>query len=317
MGAVLGTGQHCYEVDEQWMRLPAGWCLGDVGGIGVDSQDRVYVFHRGEHPMLIFSPDGELVDAWGDDLFPHAHGIHIGPDDTLYLTDDGDHTVRRCTPDGEVMLCIGVPGDPSGDLSGEPFNRCTHTALSPTGDIYVADGYNNARVHKYSPRGDLLFSWGEPGTRPGQFNIPHNIVCDAGGRVYVADRENHRVQVFDGEGQYVDQWNNLHRPCALALDRHGRFYVGEVGPELSVNRRFPNLGEKITVTDADGALLAELGDGRPGTRSDQFLAPHAIAVNSQGDLFVGEVAGKAWPLLFPNTEAPPDLRTFRRLVRVD
>src|SRR5204863_269186 len=100
---------------------------------------------------------------------------------------------------------------------GEPFHRCTHTALSPKGEIYVSDGYGNARVHKYSPAGKLLFSWGEPGTDPGQFNIVHNICTDADGWVYVADRENHRVQVFDGNGKYQAQWNNLHRPCGICM----------------------------------------------------------------------------------------------------
>ena len=117
-------------------------------------------------------------------------------------------------------------------MSGEPFHRCTHTALSPKGEIYVSDGYGNARVHKYSPDGKLLMSWGEPGTDPGEFNIVHNICTDADGWVYVADRENHRVQVFDGNGKYETQWNNLHRPCGLYMDytRHPVCYIGELGP---------------------------------------------------------------------------------------
>ena len=189
--------------------------LKDVAAVAVDSKDRVYVFNRGEHPMMVFDREGNFLASWGEGLFHRAHGLHIDADDTLYCTDDGDHTVRRCTTDGKVLLTIGVPGKPAPFMSGEPFHRCTHTALSPKGDIYVSDGYGNARVHKFSPDGKLLMSWGESGTEPGQFNIAHNIATDADGWVYVADRENHRVQVFDGNGKYETQWNNLHRPCGL------------------------------------------------------------------------------------------------------
>ena len=137
-----------------------------------------------------------------------------------------------------------MPGEPKPYMSGEPFHRCTHTALSPKGEIYVSDGYGNAKVHKYSPDGKLLMSWGEPGTGEGEFNIVHNICTDADGWVYVADRENHRVQVFDGNGKYETQWNNLHRPCGLYMDytRHPVAYIGELGPVQPVNRNSPNLG---------------------------------------------------------------------------
>ena len=201
MAVILGTGAHRYEVIDNWAKLPPGREFNaDVAAVGVDSQDRVYAFNRGAHPMCVFDRDGNFLRSWGEGVFRRAHGVHVAPDDTLWLTDDGDHTVRHCTLDGKVLLTLGVPGVPKPYMSGEPFHRCTHTALSPQGDLYVSDGYGNSRVHKYSPDGTLLRSWGEPGTDPGQFNIAHNICCDAEGWVYVADRENHRVQVFDGNG---------------------------------------------------------------------------------------------------------------------
>jgi DNA-binding beta-propeller fold protein YncE len=212
---VVGYGGYKYRVQADWAKLPEGWSFKDVAAVAVDSQDRVYVFNRGEHPMIVFDRDGNLLNSWGENLFHRAHGLHVGPDQTLYCTDDGDHTVRKCTLGGKVLLEIGIPGRPSAFMSGEPFNRCTHTALSPDLDIYVSDGYANARVHKFAPNGKLLFSWGECGADPGQFNIPHNIVADPDGWVYVADRENHRVQIFDGNGRFETQWNNLHRPCGL------------------------------------------------------------------------------------------------------
>ena len=211
MSVILGSGEHRYRVIENWAQLPPGWNFKDVGGVGVDSKDRVYVFNRGEHPMIVFDRDGKFLRSWGEGLFKRAHGILIDREDNLYLTDDGDHTMRKCTIDGKVLFTIGIPDKPAPYMSGEPFHRCTHTALSPKGELYISDGYGNARVHKYSPDGKLMFSWGEPGTDPGQFNIVHNIVTDAEGWVYVADRENHRVQVFDGNGKYEMQWNNVPR----------------------------------------------------------------------------------------------------------
>ena len=142
----------------------------------------------------------------------------MAPDNTVWLTDDGDHTVRQCTLEGKVLLTLGVSGKPSPYMSGLPFHRCTHTAMAPNGDIYVSDGYGNSRVHGVlHPNGKLLLSWGGPGSDPGELDITHNITCDADGWVYVADRENHRVQVFDGNGKYETQWNNLHRPCGLFM----------------------------------------------------------------------------------------------------
>src|SRR5688572_12780710 len=211
----VGEGEWTYEVVENWAKLPPGWSFKEIGGIGCDGKDNVYVFNRGEHPMIVFDRDGNFLKSWGEGRFPRAHGVHMGPDDTIWLTDDADHTVRQCTLDGKVLLELGIPGRPTPYMSGLPFHRCTHTALSPKGEIYVADGYGNSSVHKFSADGKLMKSWGGPGTDPGEFNIVHNITCDGDGYVYVADRENHRVQVFDGEGRYQTQWNNLHRPCAL------------------------------------------------------------------------------------------------------
>lgn len=318
MHTILGSGEFRYRVVEDWARLPDGWSMPDVAAVAIDSKDRVYLFNRGEHPMIVLDRDGNFLRSWGEGVFSRAHGLHIGPDETLYCTDDGDHTVRKCTLEGKVLLQIGIPGKPSAYMSGEPFHRCTHTALSPRGDIYISDGYGNARVHKFSPDGKLLLSWGEPGTDPGQFNLPHNIGCDADGWVYVADRENHRVQVFDGDGKYEAQWNNMHRPCALYVEAQRRplCYIGELGPGLAVNRDVPNLGPRISIVTHEGKLLARLGTPVAGLRADQFIAPHGLAIDSRGDLYVGEVSYTAWPQLYPELERPRPLRSIRKLVRV-
>src|SRR5579884_578341 len=262
MAITVGGGDYTYRIVENWAKLPDGWSFKEVAAVGVDRNDNVYCFTRGEHPVIVFDRDGNFLRSWGEGLYPRAHGVHMGPDDSIYLADDGGHFVRKCSLDGKVLLEIGVPGKPAPYMSGEPFHRCTHTALSPQGEIYVSDGYGNARVHKYAPDGRLLLSWGEPGTDPGQFNIPHNICCDKDGWVYVADRENHRVQVFDGRGKYETQWNNMHRPSGLYMEGgdRPRFYVGEIGGGMGVNYDHPNIGPRISIYTEKGELLARLGN---------------------------------------------------------
>lgn len=321
MSVILGEGKHRYRVVENWAKLPDGWEFRDVAAVAVDSKDRVYVFNRGEHPMMVFDRDGNFLRSWGEGVFSRAHGIDIDEDDVLYCTDDGDHTVRKVTTDGKVLMTIGVPGKPAPFLSGKPFNRCTHTALSPKGEIYVSDGYGNSVVHKYSPNGKHLMCWGTTGTDPGQFNIVHNIVTDADGWVYVADRENHRVQVFDGNGEYETQWNNLHRPCALCCcggPKNPTFVIGELGPAMPVNRKVPNLGPRLSIVDAKGKRIARLGgeDG-PGLASGKFLAPHGIALDSRGDMYVGEVGVTDWKTSFPDTEMPATVRLTRCLQKLE
>ncbi len=319
MTTTLGSGKFKYQVIENWAKLPDGWTLQDVAAVAVDRKDQVYIFNRGEHPMMVFDRDGKFLRSWGEGVFNRAHGLHIGPDESLYCTDDGDHSVRKCTLDGKVLLQIGIPGKPAPYMSGEPFHRCTHTALSPRGDIYVSDGYGNSRIHKYSPDGKPLKSWGESGTGPGEFNIPHNLCCDPDGWIYVADRENHRVQVFDGEGNYETEWHNLHRPCGMYMEpkRNPLCYIGEIGPTMPVNREVPNLGPRISIVDHEGKLLSRFGAAHAGyDRPDQFVAPHGMAVDSRGDIYVGEVSYTAWPQIYPGKDIPNGLRTLRKLVRV-
>ncbi len=314
----LGDGDWTYEPVEGWAKLPPGWSFKEIGAVGVDRDDRVYVFNRGAHPMIVFDRDGNFIKSWGEGIFNRAHGLHMGPDDTVWLTDDGDHTVRQCTLDGKVLLEIGIPGKPAPYMSNLPFHRCTHTALSPNGDLFVADGYGNAAVHKFSPAGKLLKSWGAPGTDPGEFNIVHNIVCDDAGWVYVADRENHRVQVFDGEGRYETQWNNLHRPCALFMPKGCQYcLVGELGPGMPVNRNMPNIGPRISVLDRSGKRVARLGNPAGwGMEADRFMAPHGLAMDSHGDLYVGEVSWTNWPNFFPDTPRPEGLRSLHKFRKV-
>jgi len=318
MSVILGEGDYRYRLERGWGTLPAGWSLNEVGGVGVDAQDRVYVFNRGEHPMVVFDRDGNFLKSWGEGVFKRPHGVSMGPDDTIFCTDDGDHTMRKCTLDGKVLMTIGTPGQPAEYMSGQPFCRCTHTALAPNGDIFVSDGYGNARVHKYTPDGRLIKSWGSPGTGPGQFSLPHNITCDADGWVYVADRELHRIQIFDSEGRYETQWNNLHRPSALFMPagKCSICYVGEGGPASPSIMNVPWLGGRISILDNKGNALARLGSAHIGNGPDQFMSPHGMAVDSQGSIYVGEVARTAWGHLKKGQPVPDDIHVLNKLTRL-
>ena len=317
---ILGKDKYRYQVLENWGELPPGITYGDAAAVCVDSKDNVYVFTRGAHPVIVFDRSGKFLRSFGQDIgFTNAHGAFAGPDDMLYLTDDLGHAVRKCTPDGKVLMTIGTPKTPAPAFSGDPFNRCTHTALSPKGEIYVSDGYQNARVHKFSPDGKLMLSWGEPGTDPGQFNLAHNISCDDDGWVYVADRENHRVQVFDGNGKYQAQWNNLARPCGLFVTRGDNplGVIGELGPETvaTLTKGVPNLGPRLSIVSAKGQLLTHLGTQPIGEGPGQFIAPHGIAVDSRGDIYVAEVSNTYWAILY-GKKPDHELRCLQKLVRL-
>ena len=151
MAVQLGNGEYTFEVHENWAKVPEEITLGDCAAVGVDRQNRVYAFNRGEHPVAVFDAEGNLLRTWGEGVFHRPHGVHMGPDDTIYLTDDGDPTVRKCTLNGKVLMTLGVPREPKRYISGEPFHRCTHAALSPRGDLYVSDatamrGSTNTRL---------------------------------------------------------------------------------------------------------------------------------------------------------------------------
>ncbi len=153
MDMLLGSGDFTYRPDRSWGSLPPGLVLGDVAAVAVDPDDNVYLFNRGPHPMVVLDRNGSFLRSWGEGVFRNPHGIHIGPDGAIYCTDDGDHSVRKCTSEGRVLMTLGTPGKPAPYMSGQPFCRCCHTALSPSGDIYVADGYGNAQIHHYRRMG--------------------------------------------------------------------------------------------------------------------------------------------------------------------
>jgi len=270
----VGTGKYTYKVIQGWGQLPKGWEFGWIPAVAVDSQDRVYVFSRSDHPLVVFDCKGNFLTSWGEGILKDAHGIFIDSNDHVYCVDRNTHVVRKFTTGGQLLMTLGTEGRPGKD--DEPFNRPTGVAVSPSSEIYVSDGYSNARVHKFSPTGKPLLSWGSPGDGPGQFNLPHSVWVDRRGRVLVADRENNRIQIFSSDGEFLDQWVGFLRPDALFIDADDTVYVAE-------------LDQRVSILTLKGELLARWG-GEKSSAPGQFLAcPHGIWVDSRGDLYVSEV----------------------------
>ena len=289
-----------YRAVSNWPQLPEGTTIGQASGIGVDSRGDVYIFHRADRiwegeelgmdriaSPTIFVLDaetGNLKDRWGENRFVLPHGLTIDHEDNIWLTDVGLHQIFKFDRDGNLLMTLGEGGAAGNDATH--FNMPTDVAVAKDGSFYVSDGYGNSRVIKFSADGTYLTSWGTFGNEPGQFDVPHSIAVDALGRVYVADRGNARLQIFDSEGQFITQWNgeSLGRPWAVRFDESGNIFLVDGGDQKTF---FPDRA-RILKLDAEGQILSSFGSY--GSDLGQFVWPHAIALGLDKAIYVGEVA---------------------------
>ena len=273
----FGSGKYTFEVVEGWGKLPGGWEWGWVPAVACDSKDRVFVYSRSRHPLVIFDREGNFLDSWGEEILKDAHGIFIDADDNVYCTERENHCVRKFDTNGELVMTLGTPGLPGAE-DGLPFNKPTDLAIASTGEMFVSDGYENARVHKYSPDGELIKSWGEWGSGPGQFELAHCVRVDKYDRVWVCDRTNNRIQIFDLEGNFSDQWSDLLHPDTIYFDpNEDVVYIAE-------------LDQQVSIYNLDGDLITKWGGSRMSETPGEFIAcPHGIWTDSHGDLYVGQV----------------------------
>jgi len=307
----LVSDKYSYEQDDDWMKLPPGYEFPEAGAVEVDESDNVFIFNRGPHPVIVLDKNGNFIRSFGEDLYEaRAHGIHISPDGFVYCVDDSLHCVHKFTPEGKLVWTLGESGKPAPKWSGQPFNRPTHVAISPkSGDIFVTDGYGNSRVHRYTPDGKLITSWGAVGTDPGEFCNPHNVVVDMDENVYVADRENNRVQVFDGTGNVQAIWHDVYKADGMCADKNGIFYVGELVGMHDTN----TLGHRLGIYTNDGKRLARLGSPVQGDGPGEFNAIHGVAVDSQGNVYVAEVS---YTMRGRREDPPRTYKGLRRLKKI-
>jgi DNA-binding beta-propeller fold protein YncE len=319
---IFDSGRHKYELLDDWPKLPEGISLREAVAMSIDSQDRVFIYSRQEinsdnPPMMVFDREGNMLSSWGEGWFGRAHGVYVGPDDFVYCADMGNHTVSKWTPEGELLLTLGNKDQPSdtgyeGIVGwepqhsyfekliiashcfaqkhiGPPFNRPTGVYVTASGDIFVSDGYGNAQIHRFSPDGKLLSSWGELGDNIGQFICPHGIWVDKQEQVWVADRANCRVEIFDAQGKYIRHIGELGQPAHVYIDDEGTVFVPEC------------LTLSVAMFTTEGKLLArwhnhELENIIP------FTYPHVTAVDSAGDLYF--------------TNAPPNGGGFYKFAKI-
>jgi sugar lactone lactonase YvrE len=273
--------------------LVPGWGAGlpdlrarDVSDLTVGPGDEVHLLFRDPSSVVVAGADGGLRRTIATAGLTRPHGV-AADERHVYVVDEGAHAVRVFEPDGTAAGLIGGgPSDPDFPLGGlhveritrgrPPFTRPTRMAIAPWGDLYVSDGYGNARIHRFAPDGRHVASWGEPGTGPGEFRIPHAILVDGVERVIVCDRENDRIQVFDRHGSQIETWTGIQRPNAIVADPGGGYIVAE-------GRLAGGRPSGIAIIDADGRVVGRFGDdGRT------FTSAHGLAIDGRGDLYVAE-----------------------------
>jgi DNA-binding beta-propeller fold protein YncE len=273
---------------------PAPWNFGQVAAVATDAQGRILVLHRGAHPIMAFEPDGRFVRSWGEGLFSEgkvsgiapeqrapgrsgysatygaagchncgAHSVRVDPQGQIWVVDAGGHVVYKLDQEGRIQMQLGTKG--TAGAGRDTFNLPTDVAFAPNGDLYVSDGYGNARVVKFSPDGKYLLEWGTRGTGAGEFGLPHNLVVDAQGRVYVTDRDNQRIQVFDAGGKFLDQWEKTGGVSTLFMTADQHIWAGGV------------------LRNLQGEVVARLPGGGGG---------HGTTVTASGDVYLAQLSGR-------------------------
>ncbi len=298
--AALGAAE--VKVVHGWLQLPEGETLGQVSGVGANAQGDVFVFHRGNRPWLadpaqagpirepavwrIDGATGQVKSRWGANTFLLPHGLSIDQRGHVWLTDVGRHQVFEYAADGTLLRAWGE--DKVGGNDRTHFNKPTDVAVLADGSFYVSDGYVNSRVVKFSADGQYQFEWGRKGPGPGEFVIPHGIAVDAAGKVYVADRQNDRIQVFTAEGKFIAQWKHaaLGRPYGVRIGRDGLIYVADGGEQPAA----PPHRSQLAVLTPEGKVVTTFG--RWGNFDGQFQMAHDLAVADDGSIYVGDINGQ-------------------------
>lgn len=289
-----------YQVIHGWPQLPENSILDEVSAVAVDSENNIFVLQRGgrkwpdndildksliEVPTIyIFDGSkGTLFKKWGEKLFALPHSITIDSNDNVWVADVALHQVFKFSHDGKLLLTLGEAGVPGDDTSH--FNRPSDVAIAADGSFYVSDGYGNSRVLKFSAEGKFLFEWGKKGKAAGEFDLPHGIALDASGHVYVVDRQNARIQVFNDKGKYITEWKgSFIMPQDIKIGEDGTAFIVDPGNDQPPDR------SGLLIVNKDGSLIERVG--RYGNYDGQFLDPHWVALGKNGEVYVADFTGK-------------------------
>jgi DNA-binding beta-propeller fold protein YncE len=278
-----------YESVPDILKLPPHLYLGEAAGVDVNSEGHIFVYSRsGRTQLLEFDAQGNFMRIIGDDLygFVFGHAVRVDKNDNVWCVDEGSNMVIEFSPEGRVLMVFGrkpeavehpAPNEPPPSRPEWMFDRPTDVTWDQAGDIFVSDGYGNSRVVKYDKDGNWVKAWGKRGADPGEFHTPHSIVADAHGNVYVGDRENHRIQVFDAEGNFLHQWTNVGAPWAICITPgpHQVLYSSDSVPG------------RIYKLDVNGKILGAFG--KAGKQLGQFGWVHEMACPSEDILYVAEL----------------------------
>jgi len=294
----------CYELDPRWPERPADVQWGDMSGIAVSDKDEIYLFTRANPPIQVYDRHGKFLRAFGQGLIGSAHYIRLDAQGNVWVADVKDHVVLQLTPEGKLLRTLGTRGEPGCDQTH--FDKPTDMAITPDGQVFVADGYGNSRIVHFDKQGKFVKQWGKLGIGPGEFSLPHSIAIDSQGRLYVCDRNNARVQVFDQQGKLLDEWRNLLVPWGVWVTKNDEIWVCGSSPmawrQTDELLSCPPKDQVLMKFSPAGKLLqlwtlpyGKEGDTRPGEVS--WL--HAVAVDSQGCLYVGDIKGQKAQKLVP------------------
>lgn len=292
-----------YEFVKNWLDLPKDLKLGNPTGISIDTNQNIVVFHRADREWEFFSSmpvkpiqsktiliinkeNGKLINSWGDNLFIMPHGLKVDNENNIWVTDVGLHQVFKFSYDGKLLLKIGEARVAGNDSLH--FDKPTDIAIAKDGSFYVSDGYGNSRVIKFSATGKYLFEWGKKGSKESEFNIPHGISLDNYDNVYVADRENNRIQVFNSTGKFIKQFaeNSFGIICAVAFDKSkSKLFAVDDFAFLKVKHR----GSDVFILDTTGKVQTRFG--RSGSYEGNTSWYHDLTIDKDENIYVDDILG--------------------------
>ena len=266
-----------HQVVKDWAQLPAGWNLGETSGVSIDKNDNVWVFNRGPHPVIQFDKNGKFLKAWSEVPVTTSHGIRVGPDGNIWLVDVKGHQIMEFTPEGRLRMILGINSKaPGNNETPYGYNEPTSVGFLPNGDFLITDGYKNSRVAKYNRDGIFQMQWGKKGTGDSEFDLVHDVAVDKRGLVYVADRLNSRVQVFDANGKFITKWTGIGAAWGLAYSA-----------KEDVMWMCDGVNNRIVKLSMQGEVLGVLSEF--GKAQGKLDYPHHLAIDSTGALYVAEV----------------------------